>query len=616
MTSDDRTTKGAGARLGPPAQTAEEDGALRAILPLPDRPVQGVTPVDARPANSAPVEDLRPPKGAPNVVVVLLDDIGFGSTSTFGGPCETPALARVAKHGLKYTCFHATALAAPTRQALLTGRNHHSVGMGCTTEVAPAAPAYGGRLNSTATIAQILQMNGYSTSFFGKCDDLSGAEANVPGSYEHWPTLSGFDKFYGFLGGERAQRAPTLFDGMTPVEPSLSSGHFLANELTKQAVQWMKAQQALTPDKPFFMYFAPGATLASLTPKDWVDRYHGRFDRGWDRVREETLVRQKALRIVPRNTRLTPRPEGVASWDALSPEDRLALARLMESYAAYVSFADHHVGLLLDALEELRILDDTLFLYVTGDTFASSEGMLSGVLYDERYPTGWAHAMCTPYQWTRQVASHWGGTRRGMAVCWPSGIAARDDVRQQFHHVVDVAPTILEAARLPRPVLINGIAQKPIEGVSMLYSFDDAAAPGRHGTQYFEMMGNGGIYHDGWTALTKHRTPWITGITALPRFTEDRWELYDCTRDWSQAEDLSAVMPSRLEELKQLWLMEAAKYQVVPVDDRGAARVSPDVPEAEESLEDRPTPVLSPRVPLLRESAIGDTLSRGAGDGR
>jgi arylsulfatase len=592
----------------------EEDGGPRSILPLSGR--VGVTPVDSRVTQSTTEENFRPPMGAPNVLVVLLDDVGFGATSAFGGPCDTPALDRVGRNGLRYARFHTTALPAPTRQALLTGRNHHSAGMGCTTEVAVATSGIAGlRANSVATIAQILRMNGYSTAFFGKCD-VPDCGASGCGGLERGPFMAGFDKFYGYVAGERRQRAPTLFDGVTPIEPVLAPQWDLTRELARQAVQWTKAQHAITPDRPFFMYFSPGGTLGADAPRDWVERYRGRFQQGWDAVREETLMRQRELGVVPRNATLSRRPDGVQSWKAASPEERYVASRSMEAYAAYVSHADHHVGLLLDTLDELGVAPNTLVFYVTGDASASAEGTLTGLLCDDRCPFGWAHAMCTPYQWTRQVASHWGGTRRGMALCWPSGMKARGEVRHQFHHVIDVVPTVLEAARLPRPVLVNGIAHKPIEGVSMVYSFDDARAPERHTMQYFEMMGNGGIYHGGWSALTKHRTPWITGITALPRFTEDKWELYDDERDASQCDDVAASMPRRLEELKQLWLIEAAKYQVVPVDGGVAEPIlaEPQDPLDAESLDDRPTPVMLP-PPRVSDAAL-EALSRGASDGR
>jgi arylsulfatase len=618
MTRNNRTWMSTGRRGPAHAPAVEEDDVPRSILPLSGRAGGGVTPVDSPMTEStAEEEDIRPPKGAPNVIVVLLDDVGFGATSAFGGPCDTPALERIGRKGLKYTRFHTTALSAPTRQALLTGRNHHSAGMGCTTEVAAATPGFAGlRPKSTATIAQILQMNGYSTAFFGKCD-LPDCHASACGGLERGPFMAGFDKFYGYVAGERKQRAPTLFDGVTPIEPVLYAQWNLTRELAMQAVQWTRAQHAVTSDKPFFMYFSPGGTLGADAPKEWLERYRGRFERGWDAIREETLMRQRDLGVVPWNATLSQRPDGVPSWSDSSPEERRVASRLMESYAASVSHADHQVGVLLDTLDALGIAENTLIFYVTGDSAASAEGVLTSMLCDEQYPLGWAHAMCAPYQWTRQVASHWGGTRRGMAICWPSGMRARDELRHQFHHVIDVVPTILEAARLPRPVLVNGIAHRPIEGVSMVYAFDDPRAAEQHTKQYFEMMGNGGIYHAGWSALTKHRTPWITGITALPRFTEDRWELYEDERDASQCDDLAAAMPGMLEELKQLWLIEAAKYQVVAVEDRVAEQFASEEldPYDPDSWEDRPTPVMSP-MPRVTEAAAREALARGAGHGR
>ncbi|HVW29289.1 MAG TPA: arylsulfatase [Polyangiaceae bacterium] len=599
------------------AATPSEDEATgpRSVLPLSGRSPKRVTPVDVPQEDLTPAEEIRPPIGAPNVVIVLVDDVGFGATSAFGGPCETPALDRVGRSGLEYTRFHTTGLRAPTRQALLTGRNHHSAGMGCTTEVAAFAPGYRGlRPNTTATVAQILRMNGYSTSFFAKCEvpECGGKGAR---GFERGLSSAGFDKFYGFVAAERHRRPPTLFDGVTPIEAATHPPCDVTRELTREAIHWVKAQQTLTPDKPFFMYFAPGAPLGCIAPEHWLKRYRGRFDRGWDDTREETLTRQRELGVVPSSTLLSPRPEGVRRWETLSAEEKAAAVRLVESYAAYVSYADHHVGLLLDVLDELGAAENTLVFYVTGDGDASAEGALGGMLCDDPSRVGWAHAMCTPYQWTRQVASHWGGTRRAMAVRWPSGITANGELRHQFHHVVDLVPTILDAARLPCPVLVNGVAQKPIEGIGLTYSFDDAGAAERHTSHYFEMMGNGGIYHQGWAALTKHRTPWITGVTALPRFTEERWELYDSKSDESQCEDLARRMPGKLDELKQLWLIEAAKYRVVASDDRDTERRGPESPDSDTSFEDRPTPVISPLV-RVPENASGDALSEGAGQGR
>jgi arylsulfatase A-like enzyme len=584
----------------------------REVLPIPDRPHVGLTTYDAKDPDTKfpPIEPLRPPKGAPNVLIVLLDDVGFGASSAFGGPCRTPNFERLAADGLAYNRFHTTALCSPTRQALLTGRNHHSVGMGGVTEIATSAPGYNSILpNTCAPLPETLRLNGYSTAQFGKCHEVPVWETSPMGPFDHWPTGGGFEYFYGFLGGETNQWYPALYEGTTPVEPEKTpeEGYHLTEDLTNKAIKWVHEQKALMPDKPFFMYFAPGATHAPHhVPKEWSDKYKGKFDHGWDKLREETFVRQKKLGVIPKDCQLTQRHPQIPAWDQISAEMKPILARQMEIYAGFLEHTDHHVGRLFDALANLKVLDDTLIYVIIGDNGASAEGSLQGCFNEmvpltgfshletaeflkahidkfggpeayNHYAVGWAHAMDTPYQWTKQVASHWGGTRNGTIVHWPEGIKAKGEVRSQFHHVIDVAPTILEAAGLPEPLVVNGVTQKPIEGVSMAYSFDHAKAPDRHQTQYFEMMGNRGIYHKGWTAATRHRTPWETGMVKLPAFDDDIWELYDTNEDWTQAHDLAKKMPEKLHELQRLWLIEAVKYNVLPLDDRAVERTNPDL---------------------------------------
>ncbi len=585
----------------------------REILPMPDRELLGPPAFDARDpeATYAPIEQLRPPAGAPNVLVVLLDDAGFGSNSAFGGPCQTPNLERLAAGGLRYTRFHTTAMCSPTRQALLTGRNHHAVGMGAVADMATAAPGYTSRRpNTTATVAEILRLNGYSTAQFGKCHEVPVWETSPMGPFDRWPTGSnGFEYFYGFIGGETSQFYPSLTEGTTPVLPDKTpeEGYHLTDDLATKALRWLGQQRALARDKPFFLYFAPGATHAPLhVPEDWRDRYKGVFDKGWDVVREETFARQKALGVIPPDAKLTPRHEGIPAWEEISPEMKPVLARQMELYAAFLEHTDHHLGRLVDAMERLGVLDDTLIYVITGDNGASGEGSLQGTWNEAltmtgmshietpeflqahlaelgtpasypQYALGWGHAMDTPYQWTKRVASHWGGTRNGLIVHWPRGIAARGELRHQFHHVIDVAPTILEVAGLPEPLIVNGSQQSPIEGTSMRYAFDDAGAAGRHETQYFEMLGNRGIYFKGWSAVAKHRTPWKLTGEAQRTFDEDVWELYDGNSDYSQAHDLSREMPEKLRELQRLWLIEAAKYNVLPLDDRYNERINPEL---------------------------------------
>jgi arylsulfatase A-like enzyme len=584
----------------------------RHVLPIPDVPPVGLTTYDAKDPDTSypPIEPLRPPEGAPNVLVVLIDDVGFGASSAFGGPCHTPNFERLAANGLKYNRFHTTALCSPTRSALLTGRNHHSVGMGNIAELATSAPGNNSIWpNTAAPLAKILNLNGYSTAQFGKCHEVPVWETSPMGPYRQWPTGMGFDYFYGFLGGETNQWYPALYEGTTPVEPSGTpeEGYYLNDDLSDHAIKWMRQQKALMPDAPFFAYYAPGATHAPHhVPNEWSDRYKGQFDDGWDALRERTFARQKELGVIPADCDLTERSPGIPAWSEVAEEMKPVLARQMEVYAGFLENTDHHVGLLLDALEDLEILEETLILTIIGDNGASAEGSLQGTFNEmitlggfaelqtpellaskiddlggpdayNHYAVGWAHAMDTPYQWTKQVASHFGGTRNGTIVHWPGGIEAAGEVRTQFHHVIDVAPTVLELAGLPHPTFVNGVQQKPMEGVSMAYSFDDPHAPERHETQYFEMFGNRGIYHKGWTAVTKHRTPWETGVDDKPpAFDDDVWELYDTTTDWTQAHDLARKNPEKLAELQRLWLIEAVKYNVVPLDDRFVERGLPE----------------------------------------
>jgi arylsulfatase A-like enzyme len=584
----------------------------RDVLPAPDRRPAGLTTYDAKDPDTAfpPIEPVRAPDGAPNVLVVLLDDVGFGASSAFGGVIDTPNAERLAAGGLKYNRFHTTALCSPTRAALLSGRNHHTVGMGGITEIATAAPGYSSqRPNDCAPLAEILKLNGYSTAQFGKCHEVPVWETSPMGPFQNWPTGSGFEYFYGFIGGEAHQYYPALYEGTTPVEPwgTPEEGYHLMGDMTDKAIGWVRSQKSLMPDKPFFAYFAPGATHAPHhVPKEWVDKYKGRFDAGWDALREEIFTRQKELGVIPPDAELTARHDEIPAWEDMPENLKPVLRRQMEVYAGFLEFTDHHVGRLLDALEDLEVSDNTLVYYIIGDNGASAEGTLNGTFNEminfngaaaietpefliERldefggpdcychYAVGWAHAMDTPYQWTKQVASHFGGTRNGTIVSWPAGFAARGEVRTQFAHVIDVAPTVLEAAGLPEPTFVNGIQQTPIQGTSMRYSFDDAAAAERHETQYFEMFGNRAIYHKGWTAVTRHKTPWLLVGEEVPAFDDDIWELYDTSADWTQAKDLAAQEPERLHHLQRLFVIEATKNNVLPLDDRVAERLMPEI---------------------------------------
>jgi arylsulfatase len=589
------------------------DGHARSMLPIPDRPAPGLTTFDAKDPDTAypPIETLLPPEGAPNVLVVLLDDVGFGASSAFGGPCRTPVAERLAAGGLKYNRFHTTALCAPTRQALLTGRNHHSVGMGSITETATSAPGNSSlRPNTKAPLATTLKLNGYSTAQFGKCHEVPVWQSSPMGPFDGWPSGGGgFETFYGFIGGENNQWEPALYDGTTPVEPPATAeeGYHLTEDLADRACSWVRQQKALMPDKPFFVYFAPGATHAPHhVPKEWADRYAGAFDDGWDVQRERTFNRQKELGVIPADAELTARHDEITAWDDMPDELKPVLARQMEVYAGFLEHTDHHVGRLIDAIEDLGCLDDTLIYYIIGDNGASAEGTMNGAFNEmanfngmaaletpefmvskvdefgspdsyNHYSVGWAWAMNTPLQWTKQVASHWGGTRNGAIVHWPDGIEERGGVRSQFTHVIDLAPTVLEAAGLPEPTMVNGVLQSPMEGTSMLYSFGAADAPERHDLQYFEMFGNRGIYHQGWSAVTKHRTPWQMVGGVIPALDDDVWELYDGSADFSQANDLAAQMPDRLAKLQRLWIIEATKYNVLPIDDRLVERANSDI---------------------------------------
>jgi arylsulfatase len=583
----------------------------REVLPIPDRPYDGPVYEDAKDpkAKFAPIEPLRPPAGAPNVLIVLIDDAGFGSSSAFGGPCHTPTAERLAGAGLKFNRFHTTALCSPTRAALLSGRNHHSVGMGGITEIATSAPGYNSiRPNTCAPLAETLKLNGYATAQFGKCHEVPVWETSPMGPFDSWPSGGGgFEYFYGFIGGETNQYYPAIYEGTTPIEPDRSpeEGYHFTEDMTDKAITWIRQQNALMGDKPFFAYFAPGATHAPHhVPEEWSAKYKGKFDQGWDALREETLARQKELGVVPLEAQLTARPDEIPAWDDIPNDLRPVLSRQMEVYAGFLEHTDHHVGRIVDALEDIGILEDTLVYYIIGDNGASAEGTPNGCFNElvvlngaaglettefmvskieqfgtpeayNHYAVGWAHAMDTPYQWTKQVASHWGGTRNGTIVHWPKGIKSNGEVRSQFHHVIDVAPTVLETAGLPEPKSVHGVEQRPIEGVSMRYAFDDAGAAERRETQYFEMFCNRGIYDQGWTAVTRHSTPWV--LEELPPFEDDTWELYDTNTDWSQAHDLAAEMPEKLEELKALFMEEARKYNVLPLDDRRVERFNSDI---------------------------------------
>jgi len=623
--------------VGTAAAWGKRDALDRTVLPIPMPEYPAITELDARNAKAPPPFAVEAPKGAPNVVIVLIDDIGFGAAGMFGAPIQTPTLDRLAKDGLRYNQFHTTALCSPTRMAILTGRNHHSANAGSVMEVATAFPGNQGRRPRTvAPLAEMLRQNGYSTAAFGKYHETAPWEVSVSGPFDRWPTHSGFDKFYGFIGGETNQWAPLLYEGTTKIEAPEDPDYHFTTDMTDQAIGWARYQQSLTPEKPFFIYFATGATHAPhQVPAEWITKYKGKFDGGWDRYREETLARQIELGVVPPGTPLARKPEDIPDWDALSATEQKVYARQMETFAAFAEHTDHEVGRLASAIEAMGEMDNTLFVYVFGDNGSSAEGGLAGTFNEtialnglpdsvedqlplleqwggpESYPhfhAGWAVATNTPFQWTKQVASHYGGTRNPLVVHWPKGIKAKGEIRSQWHHVTDIAPTVMEAAGLPFPTSVNGAEQKPFEGVSLLYSFDAPDAADRHTTQYFEMFGNRAIYHEGWVAGTKHRTPWA----AVPDgpLDQDTWELYHVAEDFSQANDLAASEPDKLRKLQDLFTKEAIKHNVLPLDDRVHERFNASIAGRPDLMGDRKTLTLYPGMTGMMENAFINVKNR------
>jgi arylsulfatase A-like enzyme len=571
------------------------DGLDRTVLPIKEPVRQTYKELDVRNATAPPRFEVKAPAGAPNVVVVLIDDMGFGVSEGFGGPVKTPTMDRLGKNGLMYNRFHTTALCSPTRVALLTGYNHHSNNAGSIMETATTYPGNNGvRPQSITPMAEVLRQNGYSTAAFGKYHETPPWEISNSGPQDRWPTRSGFEKFYGFIGGETNQWAPLIYDGVTLVETPKDPNYHFTTDMTNQAISWVRFQQALTPDKPFFIYFAPGATHAPHhVPKAWADKYKGKFDQGWDKVREETLERQKQRGIVPPSTKLAPKPTDIKDWDKLSADEKKLFTRQMEVYAGFAEQTDYEIGRLLSAIEDLGKLDNTLFILIAGDNGASAEGQMNGMFsemtffsgvpetvpdmlkhYDEwggpsTYPhfsAGWAVAMDAPFSYTKQVASDFGGTRNAMVIHWPAQVKAKGELRSQFGHVIDIAPTVYEVTKIPAPKMVNGIEQDPIEGTSLAYTFTDAGAAEKHTVQYFEMFGNRGIYQDGWLARTIHRPAWLQ--KPLSTLQDDKWDLYNTNEDFSLANDLASQHPEKLKEMQALFMTEAEKYHVLPIDDR------------------------------------------------
>ncbi|HZW89476.1 MAG TPA: arylsulfatase, partial [Myxococcaceae bacterium] len=580
--------------------------AAQDVLPRPEPPFKGKIGRTAKDSKPDFPKEVEPPKGAPNVLLILTDDVGFGASSPFGGPIRTPTFQRVADAGLRYNAFHTTALCSPTRAALISGRNHHSVASGSITEFATGYPGYNSLVpKSAGTVAQVLRDYGYGTSWFGKMHNVPDWMTSQAGPFELWPTGLGFDYFYGFIGGDSDQWHPALYENKTPIEPYLGNpSYILNNDLADKAIEWMRMQHALAPNKPWFLYYATGTDHAPHhAPKEWIAQYKGQFDQGWDKVREETLARQIKMGIVPANTQLTKRPEQIPAWDSLSADQKRLYARMMEVYAGALSHADHEIGRLIDAVQETGQLDNTIVIYIMGDNGASAEGTLQGTTNEvataangvqeslpfllsmidqlggpttyNHYPVGWAHAMDAPMQWTKQVASHFGGTRNGMAIAWPNRIKDKGAVRAQFCHVIDIVPTIYEAIGIKPPKVLDGVKQKPIEGTSLVYTFAAGNAPTKHTVQYFEMFGNRAIYKNGWMASTTPlRLPWVTSGND-PSPDDFKWELYNVSEDFSQAKDVAATNPAKLKELQAAFDVEAKKYNVYPLDSSFASRADP-----------------------------------------
>jgi arylsulfatase len=570
------------------------------VLPKPEQAFGGKIGRTAKDSTPDFPKEVQAPKGAPNILVILTDDVGFGASSTFGGPIPTPTMDRLANEGLRYNNFHTTALCSPTRAALLSGRNHHSANTGVIMELGTGFPGYNSLMSkSNGTFAEILKQNGYNTSWYGKNHNVPDWQTSQAGPFDLWPTGLGFEYFYGFIGGDTSQWNPALFEGTKPIEPPHDAkNYFFDADMADHTINWMRMQHATAPNKPFLAYYATGTAHAPHhAPKEWIAKFKGKFDQGWDKVREETFARQKAAGLIPADARLTERTAGIPAWDSLNADQKKVFAHMMEIYAAALSHADHQMSRILDSITAQGELDNTLVIYIQGDNGASAEGGMQGLLNEmtafngipedmkevirrmdelggpttfNHYPVGWAHAMDTPFQWTKQVASHFGGTRNGMVISWPARIKDKGGLRTQFSSVIDIMPTLLEATGVPAPTSINGVAQKPIEGTSLVYTFDNAKAPSKHTTQYFEMFGNRAIYHEGWVAATTPGfAPWDSSAEMqgrVPKVLDYKWELYNVNEDFSQANNLAAKEPAKLKELQERFWAEAEKYNVLPIE--------------------------------------------------
>ena len=608
------------------------------ILPRPETPFGGKIGRITKDSVKDFPKAVEAPKGAPNVLVILTDDVGFGASSTFGGPIPTETMDRLAKNGLRYNQFHTTALCSPTRAALLSGRNHHSASTGVIMEAGTGFPGYNTLMSkSCGTFAEVLKQNGYNTSWYGKNHNVPDWQSSAAGPFDLWPTGLGFEYFYGFIGGDTSQWNPAITEGTKPIEPPHDAkDYFFDKDMADKTIHWIRMQHATAPGKPFLAYYAPGTAHAPHhAPKEWIAKFKGKFDQGWDKVREETFARQKAAGLIPANAKLTERSAGIPAWDSLNADQKKVFAHMMEVYCAALAHCDHQMGRVLDAIEAQGELDNTLVIYIQGDNGASGEGGMSGLLNEmtffnaipedfkevmsrmdelggpktfNHYPVGWAHAMDTPFQWAKQVASHFGGTRNGLVVSWPARIKDKGGIRSQFHHVIDIMPTILEAAGVPVPKSINGVSQKPVEGVSMVYSFDEAKVPSKRQTQYFEMLGNRAIYHDGWVAATTPPTPPWSSSGGNVAVLDYQWELYHITEDFTQANNVAAREPAKLAELQELFWKEAEKYNVLPIDNSKVERL--DVTNRPSLTAGRDTFTYYPGLVRIPEGAAPDTKNK------
>lgn len=619
-----------------PSDVIVPSEADRLELPMagPKPPV--ITTLDAANVAKLPRFEVRAPQGAPNVVVIMLDDMGFAQSSAFGGPIAMPNVAKAAEQGLRYNRFHTSAICSATRAALLTGRNPHQVNIASVVDISTSFPGNTGVIPlQTAPLPGILRDNGYATAMFGKAHEAPSWERSPIGPYRQWPTGLGFEKFYGILGGETDMYVPEIYDGTAIVARPKKLDYHFTTDMTDKAIEWAKTVHSLTPDKPFFLYYAPGATHAPHhVPKEWTEKYKGRFSKGWDKLREEVYARQLKMGIIPPGTKLTPRPPQIPAWDSMSADQKKFLERQMETYAGFADHTDAEIGRLLDSLKAMGVMDNTLVFLILGDNGASAEGGPLGTDNERRalngpiatteqvlgkidewggpkthphYAVGWAWAGNTPFQWTKQIASHFGGTRNGMIVNWPGRIADQGVLRNQFHHVIDIAPTVLEAAGIPQPAKVNGVAQDPVEGVSMAYTFKDARAKDRRTTQYFEIAGNRAIYDKGWVAASRLFIPWVREPS--PPLDKAPWELYNVDKDFSQADNLAAKMPDKLKEMQALFESEAIRNHVYPIDIRRAERMDPVLAGRPDLPNGRKSMTLVPGMRRLHESSIVGTLN-------